>query len=61
MALQHLRDIPDLMYSMDVLIISPSKFEGLPIINFHIKTPTPTHATMISPETIPPPFEVLSF
>jgi hypothetical protein len=39
------------MYSMDVPhYFPPSKFEGLPIINFHIKTPTPIHATMISPE-----------
>jgi hypothetical protein len=40
---QHLRDIPDLMYSMDVLIIFLLQVRRLPIINF-IKTPTPMHA-----------------
>jgi hypothetical protein len=39
MALQHLRDIPDRIQWMSSLF-PPSKFEGLPIINFHIKTPT---------------------
>jgi hypothetical protein len=31
------------------------------MMNFQINTPTPIHAIIISPETIPPPFEVLSF